>query len=390
VVYFQYKGFIENEKSTIFGSFVLLVFMVSVYQAIIPLFICGVFACFLLIYDNSEYELRAHKALCFKLLISLVLALIVYFLLGKIVSTLSKAEKSEYLGDLIGWRSQPIGESLKDILITGYIITLGRLQILQPFVAKYARTGMSAALQFSNFSRIVGSLLLLPATILFLIQVNRVKRSQFSPTGGGRSLYVLAGIGVPLSIMMLSLVLGNRPPLRTLWALPFAFAFMLFFLVTKYKRIPSRVVFVLALIVSIRQVEVSAQLHYSDYLRYQDDVRIAGDLDSRIKKHQEEKVLSVALIGQHAPDFRHNFIKGQVIGDSFFEYGARYSAYEATDRGLDFMETLGFNYEKPSLTQMDMARAIAETMPSYPLEACIKKSGDLIIVKLSSSVYEER
>jgi hypothetical protein len=123
-------------------------------------------------------------------------------------------------------------------------------------------------------------------------------------------------------------------------------------------------------------------------MRYQDDVRVAIDLDSRIKKYQEGKeILFVALIGQHEPDIRHNFIQGQVIGHSFFGYGWD-SPYEATYRGLDFMATLGLNYEKPSLAQMDIARDIAETMPSYPSEDCIRKSSGMIVIKLSPSVYE--
>jgi hypothetical protein len=48
IIYLLYKGFLDKEKGKIICAFVLLVFIISVYQTVIMLFCCGTFACFLL------------------------------------------------------------------------------------------------------------------------------------------------------------------------------------------------------------------------------------------------------------------------------------------------------------------------------------------------------
>jgi len=51
VICLLYQDFLEGGKGRIIAAFVLLVLMLSVYQAILPLFIAGVFACFVLLQE---------------------------------------------------------------------------------------------------------------------------------------------------------------------------------------------------------------------------------------------------------------------------------------------------------------------------------------------------
>jgi len=64
VIYLMYKGFLDNERGKIICAVVLLVFMISVYQAIVPLFICGVFVCFILMQERSDYKSAIYRNLC--------------------------------------------------------------------------------------------------------------------------------------------------------------------------------------------------------------------------------------------------------------------------------------------------------------------------------------
>ena len=58
IVFKLYKGFLDGEKGKIFIAFILLVFMTSVYQAVAPLFCCGVFVCFLLLQNKQIMNRR--------------------------------------------------------------------------------------------------------------------------------------------------------------------------------------------------------------------------------------------------------------------------------------------------------------------------------------------
>jgi hypothetical protein len=51
------------------------------------------------------------------------------------------------------------------------------------------------------------------------------------------------------------------------------------------------------------------------------------------------------------------------------------------------MNSLGFNYEMPSEEQMKKARDISMVMPNYPSDGCVRLLDDVIVVKISDSVY---
>jgi hypothetical protein len=103
---------------------------------------------------------------------------------------------------------------------------------------------------------------------------------------------------------------------------------------------------------------------------------------------RNNNLIPFALIGRHQSSavFKTNFLPGEVLGHSFFEWGATQSI-EASNRGLPFMKSLGMNYPTPDESQMDEARKAAESMPSWPNPACIRRLPDVIVVKLSDSAY---
>jgi hypothetical protein len=359
--------------------------MTSVYQAIIPLFCAGVFACFILLRENSDYEPQVYRRLCLKLFLALIAALAVYFILDKIfVNFIFRTEKSEYLDNMRNWGERSLRNGIMRILLYGYNITIGHIPAVQaiaePVMARFARGGMGSAKVMSNLSRLIGNVFLLPATLCFIVQIGKTSRKKIS--SGGRLLYMLAGIGVPLSLMLLSIISGNIPPVRSMYALPFASAFMMFYLITKYKKRITFIITGIALLVSIYQAQTTAQLFYSDYLRYQDDVRLAVDIDRRIIQMDNNKKLPLAFIGKYQPDFKSNFLPGDVLGHSCFGWD------KPTLRGLAFMQSLGINYEQPDENQMNQAREIALSMPNYPASGSVKCLEDVIVVKLSVGMEE--
>jgi hypothetical protein len=391
VIYFLFKGFLDNEKGKITCAFILLIFITSIYQAVVPMFCCGVFIYFLLLQEHSDYDPQVYRNLCLKLFITLLAALAVYFIIDRvIIPTIFHIEKSSYVDDMNQWGKRTIRENIISILLFGYTLTIGHIPLVQsivhPIMARYAKSGIETAEFINNISRARGNVLLLPSAVFFLIGISLVMRRLIPQ--GRRFLYMLAGIGIPLCIILLAVMGGNMPPIRALYALPLAFAFMLFYLLRIYRKKAAIVVVSLSLLITLYQAQITAQLFYSDQVRYNEDVRLAYDLNNLITRAQpESEKLPVVLIGRYqaASRFQTNFLQGEVIGHSVFEWSSNSS--DTTSRGLSFMRSLGINFDMSDENQIEQALKEAASMPSYPNPGCVKRMQDFIVIKISETMY---
>ena len=392
VIYLLFKGFLDHEKGKIICAFFLLVFITSVYQAVVPLFCCGIFACFVLLQEHSEYEPLVYRRLCLKLFITLVGSLMVYFFIDRIIiPVVFHIERSRYLDDMNAWGQKSIRENIINLFLLCYTLTVGHIPLVQnivnPIIARHAWAGMQAAEFFGAASKIYGNVLLLPATVFFLIKITIVMRNTIP--SGRRLLYMLAGIGIPLCTILMALMGGSWPPMRSHYALPFASAFMLFYLIRTYKKKAALIVVCLSLFTAVYQAEITAQLFYSDQIRYNEDVRLAHELNNLIMQAQpRNRKLPVALIGRYqvASRFHENFLQGGSIGHSIF--GPMQDPYTTTGRGLSFMRSLGINFDMPDETRIEQALKEAVSMPPYPEPGCIKRMQDYIVVRISETLYE--
>jgi hypothetical protein len=162
---------------------------------------------------------------------------------------------------------------------------------------------------------------------------------------------------------------------------------MLFFLIKTYKKKAATVAVSLTLLLAVYQAQITAQLFYSDQMRYNDDVRLAYELNDRIIQAKGGNgELPVAIIGKYhtASRFKANYLPGETIGFSIFGTGR--SRNEITFRSLDFMKSLGINYEMPELYQMERAFRDAISMPYYPDSGCVKNMGNYIVIRLSEEL----
>jgi hypothetical protein len=391
VVYLLFKGFLDHEKRKIICASLLFVFITSVYQAIVPLFCCGVFACFVLLQEHSEYEPHIYRHLCLKLFITLLGSLMIYFFIDRIIiPAVFHIEKSRYLENMNAWGRKSFRENIIFLFLLGYTLTVGHISLVQniinPIIARHAWAGIQAAEFFGAVSRISGNVLLLPATVFFLFKITIVMRNKIP--AGRRILYMLAGIGIPLCSILMALMGGSWPPMRSHYALPFASAFMLFYLIRTYKTKAAAIVACLSLLIAVYQAEITAQLFYSDQIRYNEDVRLAYDFNNLIMQIQPvNRKLPVVLIGKYrtAPRFHTNFLEGDAIGHSIFYSGT--DPLGTTGRGLSFMKSLGINFDMPDEIRIEQALKEAVSMPSYPNPGCVKRMQDFIVVKISETMY---
>jgi hypothetical protein len=286
----------------------------------------------------------------------------------------------------------PLKEYILYLLAYGYSITVGGVSAVQHIVGSAVlrlagsgiapptagiKSGAEIMTRMAEIGRGFGSVLLLPGAALFVIQAIQTARKKIG--AGRRFLYVLAAAGVPVSIM--AFPLAGHAPLRTMWVLPFASAFMLYFLMTKYRKGAASVVFALALLASVHQAQITAQLFYSDYVMYQEEVRIARRLDDRIiEALAGDEKLPVAVFGGYRTQdvFKTNYLPGQTLGVSFF-----WNRDSAGGRGgLDFMKTLGIHYEAAGEPLRRTAEAALPAMPAYPAAGCVRRLPDVIVVKM--------
>jgi hypothetical protein len=379
VIYIMFMGFIDNKKSKIIFAFLSLILMTSVYQAIVPFFCCGVFICFMLFLETSDYEQKFYRNLCLKIFAMLVCAMAVYTMIYKIMPYILDIEKAQYFDDWNKWGHTSIKENILRILLFAYTITIGCIPQIQdiviPKIALIA--GIDKAEGIANVSKVFGNVLLLPLALFFIFKSIDIARKKIA--SDKKSLYIIAAICIPLSIMFLAILGGNKPPIRAIYVLPLAFAFMFFFLIKNYSKIMYWLFVCFALFTAAYQAQITAQLFYSDQLRFNEDVRLAYEIRNIIGNEN----LPIVIIGKYkiAEKFQANFLQGEVIGHSFFEWSK--NAREATNRSLDFMRCLGINFNVPNDEQIERAIDEANFMPSYPNPEYVKKLPDMIVVKLS-------
>ncbi|GHV20569.1 hypothetical protein FACS189494_04610 [Spirochaetia bacterium] len=349
IIFLFYKGIFDNEKIKILIACALLFFIASVYQGILPMFLCGVFICFILFQDNSNYEKALYRNVAIKLFVFVVVSVGLYFFVNKFCFL-----NSDYLDNMNSWGKQ----SFKQNVLTIFNIAIDIFKISDPH-------------------NIYGSIILLPATVLFIIKItcNAIKNKQKD-----RLLYILAGLCIPLCILLLTISGANKPPLRSMYVLPLATAFMPYYLLTKYKPAYVKLLAALMLVVVVFQIQVSVQIQYSDYLRYINDIHIAYDLDRMIRDEQDDtNSLPIAIIPQENTrttlNFNTNYLRGEISGTPFLQW--------LSFLRLGFMQTFGINYAVANEAQTAEARIYAENMSAYPDKGCVKRYNGIIVIKLS-------
>jgi len=386
-IYITFKGFIDNKKGNIIFAFLSLIFMTSVYQAIVPFFCCSVFICFMLFLETSDYEQKTYRNLCLKIFAMLVCAMVAYTIIDRIlIHYILDIERSQYLDDFNKWGRVSIKENILRVLLFAYTITIGGIPQIQDIVNPIIElnAGMENAKRVVDMSKAFGNILLLPLALLFIIKCINIARKKI--TNDKKSLYIIAAIGIPLSIMFLAILGGNKPPIRAMFVLPLAIAFMFFFLIKNYSNKYRIAVVCFALFIVAYQAQITARLFYSDQLRYNEDIRLAYEIrDVIIKTSLDNENLPVAIIGRAKTSEKFhtnaNFIQGEIIGYSFFEFG--WNRGELPGRVLNFMRCLGIHFNLPNSEQLEKAAHEAVYMPSYPNPGFVKKLPDVIVVKLS-------
>ncbi|MDR2659989.1 MAG: glucosyltransferase domain-containing protein [Spirochaetaceae bacterium] len=361
ITYLLYKGFMEDEKIKIAGGFIILLLLVASYQSMLLLFCFSVFSAFILIQENSDYDKKVYGFLCLKLFICLIVVLVLYILGNRLFLLIHKTQQNGYIDRMIRWGKDPAASNFSAIKSYFFNLMFGR-------------------------SRISSFVYLFPLVVLFFAQAVYVAVKHIK--AGRRTLYLLAIIGIPLTFCVLPIAGAYSPPLRSQYALPFAVGFMIYYLVIHYKKWFSGIIFAAAVIIAVHQSQIGSQMYYSDYMRYQEDVRLAGDFARILARYEDPgNTIPVVFVGKirAANKFKRNYIEGEIVGRSF--WGLQGAWTSSPIDGLCFMRTIGLNYPYPNEQQLQTALQVWPTLPSYPAEGCVVRLPDVIVFKLSDDLY---
>jgi hypothetical protein len=394
IVYLLFDGFLSRNKIKTAAAFVLSVLSFGVYQPLVPLFLCIVFVYFVLLQENSDLPPKEYALLCLKLIVVFIAAFVFAALLDRTVKYVQGVDTPGIERVMI-WNKTNLLSILAHILAQGYALTFGNIPFVhslfspmmpEMYGSAFDPFGRPVADIIFNQARAIGNAALLPFGVAFLALIFINARKKIP--AGRKLLYILAGIGVPVSILFLVILSGEVLGTRILYALPFAAAFMFYYVSSIQKTVLRRVLYCIILATVFYQAQIS-QIMLESAVRVSDiDAKIAFDLDERIREVLGESgKLPVVYVGNIEHPLQKQRFTIEMAGRSVFEWWTKDDISNQTlPHVIPFMNIYGFYYDVPTPEQLEHAYEASRDMPSYPLEGCVKNLGDLVVVKLGEDL----
>lgn len=341
-------------KVNYFISILLNAIAFGTYQAIIPLYISTVVACYFFrcvtLYKNEWKYL-------FKQIIVFLISSIIYILISKILS-----EGNSYLQS--GWAANGL-MCLKYI----YYVFIDMLRCNTIYY---------------NIGYVIALLLLLLSNIYLIVK----KRNN---TGT-----IISSIGLALSPLYIMIITGVDQLKRTQFNYSFTIGFIflsifvLFYKENKIYKYIKVIVIVIAIGIIFSQSFITAELFYSDHVRFENDVTYANKIQSMIEEkkwYNENQEYTLIFLGQKKNKGVNTYIEGEILGKSFFSFDYQYH-YGVSQRANALFASQGYNYKKPTAEEFENAKkyALEKELKYMPSKDCIYNDNNLIIIRLSEEI----
>ncbi|WP_433747676.1 glucosyltransferase domain-containing protein [Paenibacillus amylolyticus] len=335
---------------------VLLTFSISIYQSFLFVYVGGVFSATFLFLLSSEMNAIKQTNLYYvylKYFFGVVLAYGLYFFINFIVELYYPS--TGYVDNFMVWGKSDFKEIVGNLLAYFSGIFLGRS----------AHGGIIITISYC-----IG----LISCMLLLISLLR-KRYMIRT--------FITFIGVLFTPLLMPILLGSAVPIRTslTWALviPVIWMGLNILIKSKYLKV---IVFLVLIIFAVSQALALSRLFYGDYMRYQNDVRLANQIGAVISNlnQGEDPSLPVLFVGKYPQKQDENVIKQEVLGYSFYEWDG-----SETKRIRLFMKSLGYDYISPTEQQRKIGNEAAVNMPAWPYKGSVAIKNDIIIVNLSEN-----
>lgn len=355
LILYENISFKENKVLTYFIYLIgitLTTFAFGIYQAIVPLYLLIVAICYLLkCFKDKNISFKW----LFKQIILFVISSLAYLIICKIF-----CPANSYLNS--GWSTAGMTciKYIYDVII---------------------RT-LKCETIYYNITYLVAIFIVIIVNIILLLK----KKNNIG--------IVLGSLGVISSPFFINIITGVDQLKRTQFNYPICigFIFLIFALILynkNYKYIYTLfIIFVFG--VSYKQAMISGNLFYSDEVRFQNDVLLAEKIETMIEEkewYNNEKKYTLILLGEIKNTAHNSYLKGEVMGHSFFEFDSK-AHYGVSTRVPAFMETLGYYYNGPGKTEYDNARKylLDNEVKSFPNKNCIVNKDKYIYIRLSEDI----
>ncbi len=233
---------------------------------------------------------------------------------------------------------------------------------------------------------------LIALLLLVILVIYKLFRRNFSFG------FLISSIGLLLGPLYIMLITGVDQLYRTQFNYPFFIGFVFLMFVTSISSYEKKVVKIVlstlitcvALFIGYKQAYMSAELFYSDTVRYQGDITVANKIQSSIESkdwYNNNESYVLVLLGNYRVKPINFMLYGEVMGHSFFEFDYPYW-YGPSRRANTFMRTLGYYYKYPRESEFQEAKefVVENNIPSFPSKDSINKLGNMIVVKLSDQL----
>lgn len=341
-IYCFLKYLDNNRKYLLAISIICFIENIGCYQSFLTLII-SVLVAVLLLKNIDNSDKKFNKKYIIYSIITIVLSLIGYLIVGKIVNSVYNIESTSYLKDQILW--------LNGINSTEII------NLLKHICEVFVGYGL-----YYNLIYFLG-------LIVIFISIFKNRKNAFN---------IILFICLLISPFLLSIFLGSMEVIRAQFSIPITFSIILLFM-NPFKSNKVNVGYYILIIIYIYlQFRTSSYLLVSDYNRYKEDERLATQIVSRLG-NKFDKDLTIIFIGKKNMSDK---LIGETIGHSFFEWDSE-AIYGINMRANGFMKTIGYEYNMPTVTQYKEAQKESNNMDVWPSDNSILEKDEYIIIKLS-------
>lgn len=203
-------------------------------------------------------------------------------------------------------------------------------------------------------------------------------------------VFTLALAGLLLTPFLLTIYMGNEPAVRSQFALQLIAAFGCMFAcgiwgrqdVRKYLW-GRRAVTAVCIVAIWLSVATDLRLVYTDDVRNQEDLRVAGQIAQDIQRLKDAQNLPIICVGGYEARLNEACERVDMYGVSFLSWDyTPANLAGATGRVVGIMNTMGIDING-TLEYQDEAIELSREMAHYPNDGYISVQNSYVIVKLS-------
>ena len=332
----------------------------TMYLAMVTIFITGTAMLYILQFGNrAQWDERKKSSWIFLVGSILIFgaSYLAYKILNEIAMHLAGVTTNAYISDQSRWGKDSFGTIIRNI-------------------------GHHAQELYSGSGIFYSALFSIAAIVFAVVAVACSIRKRISV------LAVLVSILLLLAPMIMSVVLGTAPSVRTEMTYPLAFAFMLMMLLSRLSRntVQQAIAWILITIVGWNQALITSRIFYTENIVFNQDVLTVQAIKNDIDKLGlgESPKQPVVFIGNHTAKcnddcFTPEQLGTALTGRSMLEIG--FSTEHGTGVKQQFIiDVLGVHYNGATPQQMKQSETLAESMPHWPDPGSVAEKDGIIIV----------